>query len=100
MNYFPTERYLVFFFLFQISLQGTSFIQNLFAFEYFQGIEFYILTCCEIDGFNNRLDTSKEQLSELKKSSEEIIQNAVQRDKRMKNVKKWLKHMKDTVIYV
>lgn len=39
-------------------------------------------------GFNIRLDTTKEQLSELKKRSEEIIQNAVERDKGMENVKK------------
>lgn len=54
---------------------------------YFQGIEFQIWTCCAKDGLNNRLDTTKELLSELEKRSEEITQTAVQRDKGMETMK-------------
>ena len=84
LNHFPTERYLVFFFLFQIKLQGAFFIQKLCGLVYYQGTEFQIWICCTMDDFNSRLDTTEELLSDLEKRSEEIIQNAVERDKRMK----------------
>lgn len=87
LNHFPTARYLVFFFLFQIRLQGISFIQNLFELGYFQGKEFQIWTCCAMNGFHSRLDIIEELLSELGKRAEEITQNAVHQSKRMENIK-------------
>lgn len=53
-----------------------------------------------MDGFNSRLDTNEELLCELEMRAEEIIQNAIQRDKGMENMKERLRHMKVIVTYV
>lgn len=50
-----------------------------------------------MDGFNSILDTTEELLSELEMRVEEIIQNAIQRDKGMENMKKHLRCMRAIV---
>lgn len=53
-----------------------------------------------MDGFNSRLDTTEELLGILEMRTEEITQNAIQRNKRVENMKERLRHMKAIVTYV
>lgn len=50
-----------------------------------------------MDGFNSRLDTTEELLSELEMGAEEITQKAIQTDKGMENMKKAFKNVKAIV---